>query len=212
MEAYNELVLTNEKNLQELENYKTQNSQMSEQMSKQIQSTKEIQNLVQTMRSQNTSASAALEKVNTELKQVKAEKDTLKTKLMKCNEDFMVLTDAHEAASAEVATVQDELVKAKGDLTHYKSTVENALADKTKAVENAQIWSSQIDFYKNKARKDEAIRRKLHNSVMELKGNIRVYCRVRPYLSSEKIGTVVTKQGGSKHRVFQFPDLDVEQI
>jgi kinesin family protein C1 len=211
MEAYNELVLTNEKNIQELENYKTQNSQMSEQMSKQIQSTKEIQNLVQTMRSQNTSASAALEKVNTELKQVKAEKDTLKTKLMKCNEDFMVLTDAHEAASAEVATVQDELVKAKGDLTHYKSTVENALADKTKAVENAQIWSSQIDFYKNKARKDEAIRRKLHNSVMELKGNIRVYCRVRPYLSSEKTGTVVTKQGGSKHRVFQFPDLDVEQ-
>ena len=37
-----ELVQTNEKNLQDVENYKTQNSQMSEQLSKQIQSTKEI--------------------------------------------------------------------------------------------------------------------------------------------------------------------------
>ena len=125
---------------------------MSEQMSKQIQS-KEIQNLVQTMRSQNTSASAALEKVNTELKQVKAEKDTLKTKLMKCNEDFMVLTDAHEAASAEVATVQDELVKAKGDLTHYKSTVENALADKTKAVKMHKFGHHKLIFIKIKQEK-----------------------------------------------------------
>ena len=105
---------------------------------------------------------------------------------MKCNEDFMVLNDAHEAAGSEVAAVQEELAKANEDLAHYKNTVESALADKSKAVENAQIWSSQIDFYKNKARKDEALRRKLHNSVMELKGNIRVYCRVRPYLPSEK--------------------------
>ena len=36
------------------------------------------------------------------------------------------------------------------------------------------------------ARADETARRKLHNAVQELKGNIRVYCRVRPILEFEK--------------------------
>ena len=31
----------------------------------------------------------------------------------------------------------------------------------------------------------ELIRRKLHNTVQELKGNIRVFCRLRPLLTSE---------------------------
>lgn len=36
-----------------------------------------------------------------------------------------------------------------------------------------------------KLRNEETLRRKLHNQVQELKGNIRVFCRVRPSLSSE---------------------------
>lgn len=31
----------------------------------------------------------------------------------------------------------------------------------------------------------ELLRRKLHNTVMELKGNIRVFCRVRPPTAAE---------------------------
>ncbi|CRG83416.1 Kinesin-like protein klpA [Talaromyces islandicus] len=38
---------------------------------------------------------------------------------------------------------------------------------------------------KEKLRKEETVRRKLHNQVQELKGNIRVFCRVRPPLNSE---------------------------
>ncbi|KAL9111264.1 MAG: hypothetical protein Q9227_004343 [Pyrenula ochraceoflavens] len=37
----------------------------------------------------------------------------------------------------------------------------------------------------NKLREEETVRRKLHNQVQELKGNIRVFCRVRPLLSSD---------------------------
>jgi kinesin family protein C1 len=36
-----------------------------------------------------------------------------------------------------------------------------------------------------KLRKEETLRRKLHNQVQELKGNIRVFCRVRPMLESD---------------------------
>ncbi|THC93935.1 hypothetical protein EYZ11_006582 [Aspergillus tanneri] len=38
---------------------------------------------------------------------------------------------------------------------------------------------------KEKLRKEETLRRKLHNQVQELKGNIRVFCRVRPPSSTE---------------------------
>lgn len=38
---------------------------------------------------------------------------------------------------------------------------------------------------REKLRSEETLRRKLHNQVQELKGNIRVFCRVRPSLASE---------------------------
>jgi kinesin family protein C1 len=44
---------------------------------------------------------------------------------------------------------------------------------------------AQTNDAKEKLRKEETLRRKLHNQVQELKGNIRVFCRVRPPLQSE---------------------------
>ncbi|KAJ7387878.1 Kinesin-like protein kifc1 [Desmophyllum pertusum] len=37
-----------------------------------------------------------------------------------------------------------------------------------------------------KLRSEETIRRDLHNTIQELKGNIRVFCRVRPMLTAEE--------------------------
>ena len=35
-------------------------------------------------------------------------------------------------------------------------------------------------FVRGRRREDEVARRRLHNVIQELKGNIRVYCRIRP--------------------------------
>ncbi|KAF8449247.1 P-loop containing nucleoside triphosphate hydrolase protein [Boletus edulis BED1] len=43
----------------------------------------------------------------------------------------------------------------------------------------------RIAFLEQEAREAEMVRRKLHNMVQELKGNIRVFCRVRPVLPRE---------------------------
>ncbi|CAI5741820.1 unnamed protein product [Hyaloperonospora brassicae] len=50
----------------------------------------------------------------------------------------------------------------------------------------------------------EAVRRSLHNKVMELKGNIRVFCRVRPILRHE-----LTRSRGEE--LFAFPDYHTER-
>ncbi|KAK9570262.1 kinesin-like nuclear fusion protein [Aspergillus fumigatus] len=44
---------------------------------------------------------------------------------------------------------------------------------------------AETEATREKLRKEETLRRKLHNQVQELKGNIRVFCRVRPSLESE---------------------------
>ncbi|CEJ62276.1 Putative Kinesin-like protein klpA [Penicillium brasilianum] len=44
---------------------------------------------------------------------------------------------------------------------------------------------AETEATKEKLRREETLRRKLHNQVQELKGNIRVFCRVRPPLNSE---------------------------
>ncbi|XP_072172005.1 carboxy-terminal kinesin 2-like [Diadema setosum] len=52
-----------------------------------------------------------------------------------------------------------------------------------------------------KIRDDETTRRKLHNTIQELKGNIRVFCRVRPLLGNECVD-------GSDITHIHFPDVD----
>ncbi|PYH96098.1 kinesin motor domain protein [Aspergillus ellipticus CBS 707.79] len=56
---------------------------------------------------------------------------------------------------------------------------------------------AETNATKEKLRKEETLRRKLHNQVQELKGNIRVFCRVRPALPSDPATGVAQ---------IQFPD------
>ncbi|KAK5077652.1 kinesin-like nuclear fusion protein [Lithohypha guttulata] len=58
-----------------------------------------------------------------------------------------------------------------------------AYAAMEKCMNEAIVKSEAIE---EKLRTEEALRRRLHNQVQELKGNIRVFCRVRPTLSAEE--------------------------
>ena len=59
-----------------------------------------------------------------------------------------------------------------------------AFADLEQRTQDAVRESEEA---KAKLRAEETLRRKLHNQVQELKGNIRVFCRVRPSLDSDNI-------------------------
>ncbi|GFS21501.1 kinesin-like protein [Elysia marginata] len=62
--------------------------------------------------------------------------------------------------------------------------------------------NSVIEGLESKERAHETERRRLHNLVQELKGNIRVFCRVRPLLGEEEL----LKGGIISH--MNFPDQD----
>ena len=44
----------------------------------------------------------------------------------------------------------------------------------------------EIRFWQQRTLKGEMVRRKLHNTILEMKGNIRVFCRIRPLLEGER--------------------------
>ncbi len=58
----------------------------------------------------------------------------------------------------------------------------NAFVDLETRLQNAIRAAAEAN---EKLRGEESLRRKLHNQVQELKGNIRVFCRVRPALESD---------------------------
>ncbi|XP_045175313.2 carboxy-terminal kinesin 2-like isoform X2 [Mercenaria mercenaria] len=66
------------------------------------------------------------------------------------------------------------------------------------------------DDLNSKCREHETVRRKLHNTIQELKGNIRVFCRVRPLIGEELLGN----DGEIQH--MNFPEeqktLELERL
>lgn len=69
----------------------------------------------------------------------------------------------------------------------------------------------EISLLKKKLYDGETLRRKLHNMVQELKGNIRVFCRIRPLLRDE-IPLNGDIEAALKHVTCQFGDDEREEI
>ncbi|KAI0060654.1 kinesin-domain-containing protein [Artomyces pyxidatus] len=72
----------------------------------------------------------------------------------------------------------------------------------------------RVATLEQEAREAEMVRRKLHNMVQELKGNIRVFCRVRPLLPSDlPTGALVRSSSGSRgvSPASTSPSLDDEE-
>jgi kinesin family protein C1 len=92
---------------------------------------------------------------------------------------IITLEDTIEQLKKQLEATKSELEKAENTVKAKQCTIE----DLEKKVAGLQ---DQVNYLEEKARADEELRRKLHNTIQELKGNIRVFCRVRPLLKDEE--------------------------
>uniref|UniRef100_A0A5B6ZFD7 Kinesin-like protein n=1 Tax=Davidia involucrata TaxID=16924 RepID=A0A5B6ZFD7_DAVIN len=91
--------------------------------------------------------------------------------------------------SSQIKTLQDQLTIAEkklqmSDLSSLETRTE--FEEQKKVILDLQSHLADAEL---KIIEGEKLRKKLHNTILELKGNIRVFCRVRPLLPDDSVGT-----------------------
>ncbi|ABN66529.2 predicted protein [Scheffersomyces stipitis CBS 6054] len=84
---------------------------------------------------------------------------------------------------AEIELLQNTLVSKRESIAALGKSYE----DKTQQIEHYEQETALINV---RLATHESDRRALHNTLQELKGNIRVFCRVRPALTQEKVSSL----------------------
>ncbi|KAM6553693.1 hypothetical protein CsatB_014455 [Cannabis sativa] len=106
------------------------------------------------------------------------------------------LEDKCDSQSNEIRTLKDQLTTALerlqvSDLSALETRSE--YEEQQKLIDDLQSRLADAEF---KVIEGEMLRKKLHNTILELKGNIRVFCRVRPLLPDD---------GSSDGKIISFP-------
>ncbi|KAI4285860.1 MAG: hypothetical protein L6R35_004551 [Caloplaca aegaea] len=168
---------------QELQIFKNGNAKAQEEVEARHQ--QELQAL-------NSAGAKSKEEIQTQLEQQSLKINAIENELRKAradgvcqqnlNNDLQIkLSEAAsnvislESSNRSLRAHVDFLESDNKSQSHAFSDLDNRLQNAIKAAEEA----------KEKLRTEETLRRKLHNQVQELKGNIRVFCRVRPSLESD---------------------------
>jgi kinesin family member C1 len=88
------------------------------------------------------------------------------------------MTTTHLTIESQKGALSAQLSALQAALDAEKATVRKLRFD----IESRDTLVAKLE---TEAREFESVRRRMHNTILELKGNIRVFCRVRPVLSSD---------------------------
>ncbi|KAL8799914.1 MAG: hypothetical protein Q9182_005533 [Xanthomendoza sp. 2 TL-2023] len=134
-------------------------------------SQEEMEGELQRQRKQKDSVEDELRKLRADLACEKNLNSDLRVKLSESSSHTISLESSIRSLRAHVEFLESD----NKSQSHAFTDLDNRLQNAIRAAEEA----------KEKLRTEETLRRKLHNQVQELKGNIRVFCRVRPSLESD---------------------------
>lgn len=99
---------------------------------------------------------------------------------MEKEEVFKIYNQSRKDHDQEIEKLKNEFSEKE---KNFKDEIEKQTAKMKKELEEGEM---NIHLLLEKRKEQENIRKKLHNQIMELKGNIRVMCRVRPKIKGEE--------------------------
>lgn len=148
---------------------------------------------IQKLSSEGETCQQGIEK---ELEKQRTAFHALEIELERCKADVVREHDINNElraklsdSAANTVTLETSVRRLEGHINFLESdnkSQSQAFADLEMRMQNALKSAAEAN---DKLRTEETLRRKLHNQVQELKGNIRVFCRVRPSLDSDPVDT-----------------------
>lgn len=142
-----------------------------------------------------------LDKKAREISTLHGDMHTLREHLERERKNNQDLRQNLDTASGNSVTLESSIRALKARIEFLESGREEQSSAFERLNQQMMDALAETNEAKDKLRKEETLRRKLHNQVQELKGNIRVFCRVRPSLEEEPVTDVAQ---------IQYPDQSEE--
>lgn len=143
------------------------------------------------LREGGDAAVSEIHRITEELEILIAQKRKKRTSLME-----LILNDKKRSASKLDSTMlalrrkqalkEEQKKNLEAQLTSLQEKIELHVQSKEKIVQNTESYNQATKEYLESYNALELERRVLHNKLQELKGNFRVFCRVRPSLDASK--------------------------
>jgi len=154
---------------------------------------REVQELETRIASENQFLSIAIQKKDIELDDFRKELEEAKNAQKSLNEAKEMLQKAGLENSSTIQLLESELNSLRAKI-HFLESGSKAQSDSFAEMESRlQEALRSAESSKQKLVKEETLRRILFNQVQELKGNIRVMCRVRPVFNTSVRPTLQDK-------------------
>merc|ERR1719225_628715 len=152
-------------------------------------SEEELEKMGKTLREKESQFSSEKSRLERQLEDESYAKKSLKgveDELSSKQTEILGLKTSVAELSSSRAGVEAALAGTKTELEAAKKINLDLQAESTRKSEEIQAMIQAQEEMMEKMRWGETERRRLHNMVQELKGNIRVFCRMRPLIGEEK--------------------------
>lgn len=201
-----ELESMNHKSMKELESLKEQHQNELQQLRKRFESDIEDEKAARVRElGQLTSKSALdiqkseieLEKKDREISTMNNQLQSLKADLDRERKTAHDLRQNLDTASSNSVTLESTIRALKARIEFLEGGREEQSQAFERCNQEMMDALAETEAVKEKLRREETLRRKLHDQVQQLKGNVRVFCRIRPSLDCEPASEITP---------MQFPD------